>query len=177
MPTPPPRTLYLLRHAKSSWADEGVADVDRPLAPRGERDARRLAQRLGRQGVDPDVVLCSPALRARQTLELLRPGLREDVEVLVEDGLYGAVAAALLQRLRRLPDTCGSALLVGHNPGLQELALRLAGAAERDRLSHFPTAALAVLAVRSAGWGGLDDSGAALVSYTVPRERRHDRAG
>jgi phosphohistidine phosphatase len=168
----PVRLLHLLRHAKSSWADPGQADRERPLAPRGRRAATRLAKRLGDHGVHPAVVLCSPALRTRQTLELVRPGLDGAVEILVEDDLYGASACELLARLRRLPARVASAMVIGHNPGLQELAVLVAreGGLREQARSHFPTAALATLAVGDGGWAALAPGGADLVSYVAPRE-------
>ena len=89
-PTPQVRQLFLLRHAKSSWDDPGLADVDRPLAPRGRKAVKKVARYLRREGIDPQVVLCSPALRTRQTLERLGSVVREDVSVRIERKLYGA---------------------------------------------------------------------------------------
>lgn len=165
-------TLYLLRHAKSSWADDSLADRDRPLAPRGRRAAQRLAQHFREHGIAPEVVLCSPALRTQQTLELIEPGLRGRTQVLVEDELYGAGAEQLLLRLRRLEEGVDSALVIGHNPGVQDLAVLLVrGGAEREQLrTHFPTAALATLAI-AGGWRRLGRSGAQLVDFRVPRAR------
>jgi phosphohistidine phosphatase len=165
------KRVHLLRHAKSSWADPGQADRERPLTPRGRRAARRLAVHLRESGADPDLVLCSPAARTMQTLELVRPGLAGRPEVLVEDGLYGASARELLARLRRLPDEVRAVLVVGHNPGLQELAVLLSREGElraraRDR---FPTAALATLALRGDRWEALDEAGADLIAYVTPR--------
>lgn len=168
--------LYLLRHAKSSWADTDQPDRDRPLAPRGRRAAQRLASHLDEQGIRPEVVLCSPAVRTVQTLELVRPGLGDDVQVLVEDELYGAGARQLLARLRCLSEEVRSAMVVGHNPGIQELTVLLAReSALRDRAAdHFPTAALASLAIRRGDWTALDRAGADLVAYSAPREVRGD---
>jgi phosphohistidine phosphatase len=165
------KLVVLLRHAKSSWADDDLPDRERPLAPRGRKAAGRVAAYLAEQGVEPQLVLCSPALRARQTLELVRPALPGTTRVAVEEGLYGASAPDLLERLRRLPDDLDSVLLVGHNPGLQELAASLAPRAERERLlGHFPTAALAVLALRQGGWPDLGGRPAVLVAFVVPRD-------
>jgi phosphohistidine phosphatase len=171
------KRLHLLRHAKSSWADDDLSDRARPLAPRGRRAAQLLAAHLREQVVHPDVVLCSPAARTVQTLELIAAGLGEGVEVLVEEELYGASARQLLARLRCLPEEVGSAMVVGHNPGLQELALLLAReSALRERAAaHFPTAALATLALRRGAWGALDRGRADLVAYVVPRELRGGR--
>ena len=107
-----------------------------------------------------------------QTLDLVAAGLGEGVEVLVEEELYGASARQLLARLRCLPGEVGSAMVVGHNPGLQELTLLLAReGALRDRAAaHFPTAALATLAFRRGDWQALDRGRADLVGYLVPRE-------
>jgi phosphohistidine phosphatase len=120
------RLLYVLRHAKSSWDDPTLDDRDRPLASRGRRDAQRLAGFLQRESVAPALVLCSSSLRTRQTLAAILPSLEGDIQVLVADGLYGADVEQLLERLRALPDSVPSVLLIGHNPGLHELVLRLA---------------------------------------------------
>lgn len=166
------KQLHLLRHAKSSWANADRPDRERPLAPRGRRAAQRLAAHLDEHGVHPDVVLCSPAVRTTQTLELIREGLGAGVEVLVEDELYGASAHQLLARLRCLPEQVRSVMVVGHNPGLQELTLLLArqGPLRERAQAHFPTAALATLAVRRGGWAALGPAKATLVDYREPRE-------
>jgi len=165
-------TLYLLRHAKSSWADDSLPDLERPLAPRGRRAAKRLAQRFRDEGIAPDVVLCSPARRTRQTLQLLEPGLGGTPDVLVEDELYGGDADQLLLRLRRLPPDVGSALLIGHNPGVQDLAALLVrtGDAREQLRAHFPTAALATLAIPGA-WAKLSRGSAQLVAFRAPSDR------
>jgi phosphohistidine phosphatase len=164
------RTLYLLRHAKSSWDQPELPDSERPLAPRGVRDAKRVAKHLRRLGVTPQLVLCSSAVRTRATLELLRPALAA-VAIHIEDGLYGAASEALLGRLRTLPEETASVLLIGHNPGLQDLALILvSGEADRERLAEaFPTAALATLAVPT--WR-LSPGDAELVDFVVPKQLR-----
>jgi phosphohistidine phosphatase len=162
--------LYLLRHAKSSWDDPGRPDRERPLAPRGVRDAKRVAKHLRRLGVATELVLCSPAVRTRETLELVLPALA-GVAVHVEDDLYGAPSEALLERLRTVPEEVGSVMLIGHNPALQDLALTLASDnALRERVAaKFPTAALATLALPS--WR-LSPGDGELVDYVVPKELR-----
>ncbi len=165
-------TLYVLRHAKSSWDDPALADRDRPLAPRGERAAARIATYVARERISPALVLCSPAVRARETLEAILPELRSDPELSYEAGLYGAYADGLVERLRAVPDAVPSVLLVGHNPGLHELVLLLAdpATAERPR-EKFPTGALATLEF-SGSWSELAEGEARLVDYVVPRELR-----
>jgi len=164
------RTLYLLRHAKSRWDDPGCPDSQRRLAPRGVRDAKRVAKHLRQLGAAPELVLCSSAVRTRETLELVL-GAFAAAAVRVEDELYGAASDALLERLRMLPEEIGSVLLIGHNPGLQDLALTLVSSeADRARLAaKFPTAALATLALPS--WRP-DPGDAELVDYVVPKQLR-----
>jgi phosphohistidine phosphatase len=166
------RQLTLLRHAKSSWAEDGQADRERPLAPRGRKAAHRLAGYLREQGVRPEVVLCSPAARATETLELIRPGLGEEVDVRLDEALYGAGARELLERLRRLPDGVGWAMVVGHNPGLQQLVVLLArdGPLREKARSHFPTGALASMRLRDGVWADLGPGRVDLFSYVAPRE-------
>ena len=168
------RTVILLRHGKSSWSDPTLSDVDRPLAPRGERAARRIAKHLRRKRIRPAVVLCSPSLRTRQTLEAIEPSLDKDCSVEVVTELYAASEEDLLEQLRALPDSADSVMLIGHNPGLQELALGLAsGGVDRPKLEEkFPTGALATLVVGSDSWATLAPGKAELVDYVVPRQLR-----
>jgi phosphohistidine phosphatase len=164
------KLLCLLRHAKSSWADDDLPDLERPLTGRGRKAAGRIAAYLAEHRVEPDLVLCSPARRTRQTLELVRPALPDTAEVAIEDSLYGAASQDLLARLQRVPDSVDRVLLIGHNPGLQQLAARLAPPGERRRLDHFPTAALALLALPAGDWTDLDRRPAQLVALVIPRE-------
>jgi phosphohistidine phosphatase len=163
------RRLYLLRHAKSSWDDPGQDDHARPLSPRGERAARDMAAHLKREAVRPDLVLCSTAQRARQTLEALALAS----EARFEDDLYGAGAAALLGRLRGLPDAVSSVMLVGHNPGLQELALLLAGNGDPVLLNRvrekLPTGALVTLTFQ-VPWASLAQGGTTLAAMVRPED-------
>jgi phosphohistidine phosphatase len=157
--------LYLLRHAKSSWDDPGLDDHDRPLAPRGVRNAAALAEHLRAGQIVPELVLCSTAQRARETLAALLPAFDGETEILVERGLYGASAGELLERLHAVPEAVASTMVVAHNPGLEELAARLAGDEAPERL---PTAALVELA-GGGTWAALGESPCRVVSSTVPR--------
>lgn len=162
----PSKRLALLRHAKSSWNDPSLDDHDRPLAPRGRRAATRMGQYIDESGLVPDLVLCSSATRARETLDLLR--LPSDTEIVIEDELYGASATLLVARLRRVGDAASSVLLIGHNPGLQDAAVNLAGnpdAVERE----FPTAALAEFLVPTPHWEDLGPDVTELKTLTTPR--------
>lgn len=167
------RHLYLLRHAKSSWEDPGVADHDRPLNPRGRQAAERLAEHFRKESIRPQLVLCSSAVRAVQTLAPISAavGLADRTEV--DPGLYVAAARDLLDRLRELDERVSSVLLVAHNPGLQHLALVLAGddPAVVARLSEkFPTGALADVVFESNGWSDLAPGLSRVASLTFPRD-------
>jgi phosphohistidine phosphatase len=161
------KRLHLLRHAKSSWDEPDLPDHERPLAPRGERAAGKIAEHVHREGIAPELVLCSTALRARQTLAALLPALPGEAEIRLEDGLYGAGASQVLERVREVDESVGSVLVVGHNPTLHELAVALTG--RDDALERFPTGALATVAFR-APWARLADGGAELEGFVVPRE-------
>ena len=119
-------------------------------------------------------MLCSAAVRTRDTLELIRPALGAEATIVVEEELYGASVEALLARLRDLPGDVVSALVIGHNPGLQGLALALASAgAELERLeAKYPTAALATLTLADGAWSRLAPGRAVLTAYVVPKELR-----
>jgi len=168
----PVRTVILLRHGKSSWSDPTLADFDRPLAPRGERASRRIGKYMRRKKIRPPLVLCSPSLRTRQTLEAIEPSLGKGSSVELEPRLYAASKGELLERLRALPESVNSVMLIGHNPGLHELARVLASrGAGLPRLEQkFPTGALAMLVVDSESWVALGPGDRELVDYIVPRE-------
>lgn len=157
--------LYLLRHAKSSWDDAGLADHDRPLAKRGRRATKAIARYLTEHAVAPELVLCSTARRTRETLERIAPALGTP-EVSYETELYGASAGELMERLRAVPDGVGSVMLIGHNPGIEDLASALI---RRAVASKFPTGAVATLELegdpRDAGPGRAE-----LVDFVVPRD-------
>jgi phosphohistidine phosphatase len=159
------KTLYLLRHAKSSWDDPGLADHDRPLAPRGVRNTAALAGHLRAAGISPALILCSSALRARETLAGIVPALETDVEVRIEAGLYDARADRLLERLRDVRHDTPSVMVIGHNPGLEELAARIDAHSSAVPL---PTATLATFELLDE-WRTLNSGGAALVHRHTPR--------
>lgn len=166
------RTLYLLRHAKSSWDDPSLADHDRPLAARGVRATPYVADYMGDAGIVPDVVLCSSARRARETLDLLGDAVPGTCEVRVDDELYTATADALLERLRALPRSTHRVMLIGHNPALHQLALLLARSGERlNRITRkFPTAALATLDAPLEDWSDLAAGCAQLTDFVRPKD-------
>jgi phosphohistidine phosphatase len=162
-------TLLLMRHAKSDYP-AGVADHDRPLAPRGIREAGLAGDWL-RANVPPiDAVLCSTATRARQTLDNTRIG----APVRYSERLYGATPGTMIEEISQTTDAVATLLVVAHEPTMSELALILAdddgtNTAVVERISaKFPTSAIAVLAVPCA-WKGLEPGRAALTGFEVPR--------
>ena len=139
------RTLILLRHAKSDWST-AAADIDRPLAERGRRQAPDAGRWLAANIDSIGLAVVSPASRARSTWELVTAELDVPTRTLIDDRLYGASEDELLAVVRDLPDDVETAVLVGHNPGLEDLATLLSGEPAR-----MPTSALAVLTV-SRSW-------------------------
>ncbi|WP_328745432.1 histidine phosphatase family protein [Streptomyces sp. NBC_00285] len=169
------RRLVVLRHAKSAWP-EGVADHERPLGPRGLRDAPEAGRHLADAGLLPDLALCSTAVRARHTWELAAAQWDTPPPVRLDPELYGADPTELLATVRETPPEAVTLLLVGHNPGLEELVLTLAGGGLGDALDEvrvkFPTSAIAVLEWHGESWRDLAPGAALLTSVTVPRGSR-----
>ena len=170
------RQLLLLRHAKSSWDDPKLPDHARPLNGRGRQAASAMRQALRQLSLSPDVVLVSSARRTLQTLEALGPW---DETPLIEpmDALYLASAPELLAVLNGVAETARSVMLIGHNPGLHELAVLLAGEqgmesgtkAARQLAEGYPTGALAEFTVPGR-WEQLCGGGARLLRFVAPRD-------
>jgi len=169
-----PKEIILLRHAKSSWDEPGRSDLDRPLNPRGERDARRIGRFMAERGHSADLVLCSPAKRTRETVALLEEGLGRTLPVKIENAIYLAEPGVLLELLRKAPASAGRVMLVGHDPGMPGLALSLVRDKKGplvDRLKEkFPTGALAVLHTEADDWRALRPASCSLEAFVVPRE-------
>lgn len=167
-----PRRLIVLRHAKSAWPPD-VPDHDRPLGPRGQRDAPAVGRWLREGGHRPDLVICSTARRTRETWELAAGELGgQPPPVRLDERVYAATARALLDVVREAPDDAGALLIVAHNPGVQDLVLRLTGEARADALRRaadkFPTSAVAVLSWPGP-WSSLVPERARLEDFAVPR--------
>lgn len=164
--------LWLLRHAKSSWHDPGLEDRDRPLAPRGERAAEWMRDYFVAAGIRPALVLCSSALRTRQTLARVLSALEPELELRIESSLYTFDAAPLLDRLGVIPEGVASVMLIGHNPAIQGLAVMLAARGDRlDQLAQkYPTAALAEIEFPAGSWHEVGKTLGELTRFVVPRE-------
>jgi phosphohistidine phosphatase len=167
------KQLFVLRHAKSSWDDPGIDDHDRPLAPRGRRAVQLLGQHIRANAIAPSLILCSSSRRTRETLE----GTSPPGQVLIEPELYGASAGTLLERVRQVRPDTPAVMVIGHNPALQMLVLRLAAAdAHPDDdgdlatvQRKFPTGALATLTFDCA-WSELSPGAARLTALVRPKD-------
>ena len=170
-------TLSLFRHAKSAWDNPGLGDFDRPLAPRGEKAAPRMGRYMAREGLEPELVLCSAAVRARQTLERTSAEWSTSPEIRYEEGLYHAGPGEMLRALKAIPASCAHAMLVGHNPGMHSLVLTLCGDGEADAMDilemKFPTAALTVIRFEG-DWESVVPGAGYLQRFVLPREIPRD---
>lgn len=166
------KTLTLLRHAKSGWDDAITRDFDRPLNPKGRRAAQVMGRHLRGESVAFDHVVASPAVRVRETLEALSCGLGAALRPSVEARLYLASAETILDVIRELPDAADRVLLVGHNPGLEELVVTLVADEEPLRATaaeKYPTATVAEL-VFVDSWRGVGAGTARLTRFVRPRD-------
>jgi phosphohistidine phosphatase len=166
------KTLYILRHAKAAPPEDGDGDAARPLTKRGRKAAAAVGEYLASVKPPPRLVLCSTSRRTRETLDQLLPALDPVPQILYEEELYLTSAGRLIERLQRLPENAEGVLLIGHNPGLHQLAATLAsdGGALTD---GFPTAALAVLRIAGA-WASLRPHAAKLIDYRTPKSLSRD---
>ncbi|AWB20528.1 histidine phosphatase family protein [Methylobacterium currus] len=165
--------LILLRHAKSDWP-EGVADPDRPLSPRGQEAAPKMAAYLAAQGLIPDRVLVSPARRTQETWDLVKPALGAVADETVPQ-IYEAPVSRLLDVVRSIPDEVATALMIGHNPGLQDLA-RLLGQpseARRTLTKKYPTAAVAVIDLAVESWAKVEAGEGTIERFVTPKSLGH----
>ncbi len=177
-------TLSLLRHAKSSWTAPAQGDFDRPLADRGRSAAPAIGRYMRTAGIRPGLVICSPARRTRETLALVMKAAEFAPVTRFEDRVYLAASSVLLALLQRLgassdPDgtdaggTPSHVMLIGHNPGLHDLALELVGAGpddlRRDLAGKLPTAALVIIELAAEDWTGVSRGCGTLRSFTIPK--------
>lgn len=160
------KTLLILRHAKSSWADARLADHDRPLNKRGKRDAPRMGQLLHDEDLVPDLIVSSTAKRARATAAAVAEAADYDGEVRLDPSLYHGEPEDYYEVLRTLEDDLQRVMVVGHNPGMEALVEALT-----DQDEHLPTAALAHVTLPIDRWREVDDEcRGRLVHLWRPRE-------
>jgi phosphohistidine phosphatase len=172
-PDAPAHSLVVLRHAKSDWP-AGYSDAERPVGARGRRDAGAVGRWIAENVGAPDHVVCSPARRTEETWEIAAAELGSEPEVTYDDRIYEGSRDDLLEVIRALPESDATVVLVGHNPGVQELVLALADVGDDNvralAASKYPTAALAVLRL-DGEWAtaGAKKARAELSSFVVPR--------
>ena len=160
------KTLLVLRHGKSSWNDPALDDHERPLNKRGRRDGSRMGKLVRKYGLMPDVVISSEAVRARLTAEAVVQAARYAGEILLDQQLYMASPADILSLLRTVRENAETVMIVGHNPGLEELVTQLTG--EQQDL---PTAALAQIALPIDQWRDLKlSTRGTLLGHWRPKE-------
>ena len=159
------KTILLLRHAKSSRDDPSLPDFDRPLEQRGRRDAPRMGKLLKERGPLPDLIISSPAVRAKETLEAFAHSAGLDPNFQFDESIYGATSPELLKVIRRITKKVSCALLVGHNPGFEDLLSRLT-----HTHSNMPTAALACIEFQINSWDDVEDGKGKLIWLLTPKQ-------
>ena len=167
------RRLMLLRHAKSDWSQPGKRDHERELAPRGRKAAPRMGKFMARQGLLPDRVLVSTAQRTRETWALVRDVFDHDPFTSFDECIYESSPGEILAAIKEMPAATERLLVVGHNPGLQNLAVALIGGGDiesRARLAaKFPTAGLAVIDFAVDDWNEVRPGAGRLELFVSPR--------
>ncbi len=168
------RNLYLLRHAKSSWGDSKLDDFERPLAARGIKACKLMKAHIRKAGIKPDLILCSPAIRARETYIRIADAFARETEVRFESRLYDFGSQALLKRLRQVDRKVSSVMMIGHNTGIEHLALALTSGTETKSLARmrekYPTLALASIEIGKGTWSRVAPGCAKLSDYVIPRD-------
>jgi phosphohistidine phosphatase len=160
------KTLFLIRHAKSSWDDTALPDKDRPLNDRGRRDAPKMGKRLAKRDVKLDLILSSPARRALTTAEVIAKRLDYKLkDIVIDDRLYAGGADDLLDVIHELGDKLERVMLFGHNPELTELAHRLS-----SEITHMPTCAIAEFMFNAKSWSSIGKAKAAKVTLDSPKK-------
>ena len=166
------KTLYVLRHAKSDWDDESLRDFDRPLSHRGRKAAKAVGHEMRGRGIRPDFVIASPAVRATETVDRVIDGFGEDLRVTEDRRIYEAGTGTLLDIVRAASDDADHVMIVGHNPGLQNLVVTLteACALREEAEQKFPTAALAEIRFDVDRWSELAPRTGQLADLIKPRD-------
>ena len=167
-------TLSIVRHAKSSWGDPELRDIERPLNSRGKSQALNLGIFLAENMIDPDLVICSPATRARQTLKYLQKNWNSNAEVIIEKELYLASVMTMVRLLGETGQKHNHIMIIGHNPGLHMLADKLATNGEEDDLSllheKYPTGTLCVIGSQADKWKKIGKAAGKLIYLATPKQ-------
>ena len=160
------KTLYLVRHAKSSWDNANLSDHDRPLNHRGERDAPRMGKRLRKRKPHPEVILSSSAVRAQTTATILATSIGySESDIRIDERLYGAEPNDVVSIIGELDDGIDCAMVVGHNPTFTGLVNALG----KCDIDNVPTCGVAVLTFPTAAWGKIAKVGGELIEFDYPK--------
>lgn len=163
------RILYLLRHAKSSWNDATLRDFDRPLKKRGREAAKRIGERLAAESLSKLLVICSPAVRTRETAAIVLKSANLQAAPRFDDRIYEASLRELVQIVSEIPDDAEVAIMIGHNPGFEELLAFLTG--EHRRM---PTCALGKIKFEDVSWKDVRAGEGSLEWLIAPKELPED---
>ncbi len=168
------KRLVLLRHFKSSWHEPGAADRDRPLAPRGQRDAVAMAETMVAHDLVPDRILCSPARRTRETLAALEPGLGDGRDVVFIEALYSGPETDYRDVIATAGGDVDRLMVIGHNPRIHATALALVGSGRKGDRSQlaakYPTGTLTVITFDAPSWSAVADGSGELVAFIRPHD-------
>ena len=159
------KTLYVLRHAKSSWDDCSLSDFERPLNERGIKTAPLMGKEMKKNGFIPEIIVCSTAKRAEQTAKLVKETAEFKEEIKFEEAIYEASVTTLLHIVSKVDNEFGSALIVGHNPGFENLVRVLTG-----KIEAMPTAGLAVIDLKIENWNEINAESGNLREFIRPKE-------
>lgn len=161
------KTLYLVRHAKSSWNNANMSDHARPLNDRGKRDAPEMGKRLFKRTPQPTTIICSSAVRAETTATILAEAIDYPIADLnIDDRLYGAEATDVVSIIQELNDTTDCAMLVGHNPTFTHLINALSG----NQMEEIPTCSMAVLRFPTNTWSKIGQVQGELLDFDYPKK-------
>lgn len=160
------KKLFLIRHAKSSWEDFGLDDFDRPLNNRGEKDAPFMGKLLKKKKPRPDLIISSPALRTKQTAQIMAKEIGYDEKIVFDKTIYEAPLSNLKRAINNIDNSFNSIVFVGHNPGLHELAQDLC---DID-VDNIPTCAIVEIEFDVDSWDKVSKKNAKLISYEYPKK-------
>lgn len=164
------KTLYIIRHAKSSWDDLDQADFDRPLNERGKRDAPRMGKRLKEKEIHPDLIICSPAKRAWSTSKRIAEVLKyQKKNIKTIKSLYHADEETILETLHKVNDHCKVVILVGHNPGLTDFVNTLSE--DETNIDNIPTCGIVAFELKEESWKAIKWGQAKMLFFDYPKSK------
>lgn len=163
------KTLYLIRHGKSDWSDPSLNDFERPLNKRGEKNAPFMGELLAQNNVHPDLIVSSPAVRAKMTAKEIAKKVGYDTkEIVYEEGLYMADVDKIEEVLQKISSSKKSVFIIGHNPGLTRFAEYISG----YEIDNIPTCGIVCVTLKSNGWKSLGRGAAQFVSFEYPKKHK-----